>query len=266
MTRLAIHGAAGRMGRRLVALAHQDNALSVAAAIDHANHPDLGADAGQLAGVGDLGVKLGDALDAAPAEALIDFSLPEGFRRALAHCVAAKLPIVVGTTGLTADDDQALNEAAAAIPVLQATNFSLVVNVMWKLAAQAAQMLEGYDIEVLEAHHRMKKDAVRPSRSRTSSANPPAETPPPTSSLPATAMMRCASRTRSPSRPSASVTTRASTPPTSPASANAWRSSTCPRAGTATRWARCALRSGLSAKRRIATQWRTCWACKRSKP
>ncbi|MFN3168124.1 MAG: 4-hydroxy-tetrahydrodipicolinate reductase [Phycisphaeraceae bacterium] len=160
MTRLAIHGAAGRMGRRLVALASADDALSLAAAIDHANHPDLGQDAGQLAGVGDLAVALTDALGSdADCDALIDFSLPEGSRRALADCVSRKLPIVVGTTGLTADDDRALDDAAKSIPVLQATNFSLVVNVMWKLAGQAAQLLEGYDIEVLEAHHRMKKDA-----------------------------------------------------------------------------------------------------------
>lgn len=159
MTRLAIHGAAGRMGRRLVALAAQDDALSPVAAIEHANHPDLGTDAGTLAGCGTLGVDLTDAISDTPCDALIDFSLPEGFRKALAECVKHKLPIVVGTTGLTAEDDAALNDAAKMIPVLQATNFSLVVNVMWKLAAEAAKMLEGYDIEVLEAHHRFKQDA-----------------------------------------------------------------------------------------------------------
>lgn len=159
MTRLAIHGAAGRMGRRLVALAAQDDRLTLASAIEHAGHADLGTDAGQLAGTGDLGFALADALGETVCDVLIDFSLPQGFRRALADCVQRKLPIVVGTTGLTAEDDRALDQASATIPVLQATNFSLVVNVMWKLAAQAAQLLQGYDIEVLEAHHRMKKDA-----------------------------------------------------------------------------------------------------------
>lgn len=159
MTRLAIHGAAGRMGRRLVALAAQDDALSPVAAIEHAAHADLGADAGTLAGYDTLGYPLSDSLGETACDALIDFSLPEGFRKALTQCVQRKLPIVVGTTGLTAEDDAALNEAAKTIPVLQATNFSLVVNVMWKLAAEAAQLLEGYDIEVLEAHHRFKQDA-----------------------------------------------------------------------------------------------------------
>ena len=160
MTRLAIHGAAGRMGRRLVALTAQDNTLALAAAIDHAGHPELGHDAGQLAGAGDLGIKLtAELADDARCDVLIDFSLPVGLRYALANCVRRKLPIVVGTTGLTPEDERDLDVASKSIPVLQATNFSLVVNVMWKLAEQAAQMLEGYDIEVLEAHHRMKKDA-----------------------------------------------------------------------------------------------------------
>lgn len=147
------------MGRRLVALAAQDSQLSPVAAVEHASHTDLGTDAGTLAGCGALGFALTDSLGDTACDALIDFSLPEGFRRALADCVQRKLPIVVGTTGLTAEDDAALNQAAKTIPVLQATNFSLVVNVMWKLASQAAKLLEGYDIEVLEAHHRYKQDA-----------------------------------------------------------------------------------------------------------
>jgi len=159
MTRLAIHGAAGRMGRRLVALGHADTDLSIAAAVDYAGHPDRGTDAGQLAGTGEIGIALTDRLPAEGIDAVIDFSLPVGFRAALAHCVKTGTPIVVGTTGLTPEDAQLLDQAAASIPVLQATNFSLVVNVMWKLAEQAAGLLQGYDIEVLEAHHRYKKDA-----------------------------------------------------------------------------------------------------------
>jgi 4-hydroxy-tetrahydrodipicolinate reductase len=159
MTRLAIHGAAGRMGRRLVALAAEDAALKPVAAIEHAGHSDLGTDAGTLAGTDALGFPLTETLADTDCDALIDFSLPEGFRKALADCVQRKIPIVVGTTGLTPDDDAALSDAAQTIPVLQATNFSLVVNVMWKLAGQAAKLLEGYDIEVLEAHHRFKQDA-----------------------------------------------------------------------------------------------------------
>lgn len=161
MTPLVIHGAAGRMGRRLVALAAADKALQLTAALDHADHPAQGTDAGQLAGAGDLGLPL--LADLGEAEAggavLIDFSLPVGFRNAAAVCRERKLPMVVGTTGLTDADHALLDELAKQVPVLQATNFSLVVNVMWNLAAQAATMLEGYDIEVLESHHTGKKDA-----------------------------------------------------------------------------------------------------------
>ena len=159
MTRVAIHGAAGRMGRRLIALAAEDDTLTPTAALEHDAHPELGQDAGTLAGVAGLGVPLADKLGKDACEVLIDFSLPEGSRKALAECVEHKLPIVVGTTGLTDSDQQALDDASKTIPVLQATNFSLVVNVLWKLAAEAARLLEGYDIEVLEAHHRFKQDA-----------------------------------------------------------------------------------------------------------
>jgi len=159
MTQLAIHGAAGRMGQRLIALGHADADLTLAAALEHDQHPALGTDAGQLAGVGGLGVPLVHDLGDTRIDVLIDFSLPVGFRRAIALCQDRKIPIVVGTTGLTAEDEALLDTAAAQIPVLQATNFSLVVNVLWKLSAQAAQLLEGYDIEILEAHHNKKKDA-----------------------------------------------------------------------------------------------------------
>jgi 4-hydroxy-tetrahydrodipicolinate reductase len=140
---LAIHGAAGRMGQRLVALAEADPALAVAAAID-ATAPE------------------GDRLEgpAGTFDAVIDFTLPAGFRAALAYCVNAGTPLVVGTTGLTDDDQAALDDAAEAIPLIQATNFSQVVNVLNHLAAQAVKLLgDDYDLEILEAHHRYKVDA-----------------------------------------------------------------------------------------------------------
>ncbi|MEM9416206.1 MAG: 4-hydroxy-tetrahydrodipicolinate reductase [Planctomycetota bacterium] len=161
MTSLIIHGAAGRMGRRLVALAAADHALRLAAAIDHAGHADLGTDAGTLAGAGELGVPLTAMPDdpAIKADVVIDFSLPQAFGQCMHACLSNKLPLVIGTTGLTSEQQHAIDNAAQTIPVLQATNFSLVVNVLWKLAADAAAMLEGYDIEVLESHHHGKKDA-----------------------------------------------------------------------------------------------------------
>ncbi|MEM6853879.1 MAG: 4-hydroxy-tetrahydrodipicolinate reductase [Planctomycetota bacterium] len=148
MTTLAIHGSAGRMGQRLIALAEADPELSVALAIDAAN-----TDGPQLA-------DLSPQADSATGDVLIDFTLPEGFRAALARCVETQTPLVVGTTGLTDQDQTNLDQAAATIPVLQATNFSQVVNVLNHLAAQAVKLLgDEYDLEILEAHHRYKQDA-----------------------------------------------------------------------------------------------------------
>ena len=158
---VVIHGAGGRMGGRLVALAG-DAGLRVAAAIDRADHPRLGDDAGAVAGGEPIGVPLtGDWPGAdAKVDSVIDFSAPAALRIAIDRCVETGRPMVIGTTGLTAEDEAKLDEAAKRIPVLYASNFSRVVNVLWKLAADAARMLgDGYDLEVLEAHHRFKRDA-----------------------------------------------------------------------------------------------------------
>ena len=137
---LAIHGAAGRMGRRLVALAQADPGLRVAAAVD-ATAP------------------AGDRL-AGRYDAVIDFTLPAGFRAAADFCAASGSPLVVGTTGLTDADQARIETLAETVAVLQATNFSQVVNVLNHLADQAVRLLgEGYDLEILEAHHRYKADA-----------------------------------------------------------------------------------------------------------
>lgn len=159
--KVAIHGAAGRMGSRLVALTLESADLQLAAALDAPSHPAVGRDAGEIAGAGTAGVALaGEWPGDTAVEVLIDFTLPQGTRRIVPMCVERGVPLVVGTTGLTAEDEAMLDEAAASIPVLKATNFSLVVNVLNVLAAQAAKMLnDDYDIEILEAHHRFKKDA-----------------------------------------------------------------------------------------------------------
>src|SRR5687767_4077568 len=99
-TRIAINGAAGRMGRRLVALASADPELEVAAALEFAKHTELGKDAGLISGFGEIGVPLTAALDA-PVQAVIDFSVPAGAEAITATCVQRKLPLVMATTGLT---------------------------------------------------------------------------------------------------------------------------------------------------------------------
>jgi len=160
--RLAINGAAGRMGRRLVALGTADPELRIVAAWEAAQHPQLGADAGLLAGVGPLSVPV-SADTTTAADVVIDFSVPAGAEAVTALCTERGLPLVMATTGLNDRQKAAVQAAAAKIPVVWAPNMSLAVNLTMKLAAVAAQVLRtvasGVDVEIIERHHRFKEDA-----------------------------------------------------------------------------------------------------------
>ena len=158
--RVAIHGAAGRMGRRLVALAVTDPELELVSAIDMATHPEIGTDAGVLAGAGTIGVKLAAALETKP-DALVDFSLPEATESVLQMCLDAKVPLVFSTTGVNEEQDAKLTAAAEVIPILRSPNMSMAVNLTMKLAETAARALKNQDadVEILERHHRFKEDS-----------------------------------------------------------------------------------------------------------
>jgi 4-hydroxy-tetrahydrodipicolinate reductase len=159
---IAITGAAGRMGQRLVALGSADPALRVVAAIERAGQPQLGRDAGEVAGVGKIGVPLSAELSAsaAPPKVMIDFSSPDSMRRWIDTCRQRAIALVIGTTGLSDSDHRLIDDAGKAIPVLQAPNMSLGVNLLFRVAAEVAKTLgDDYDIEIVEAHHRFKKDA-----------------------------------------------------------------------------------------------------------
>jgi 4-hydroxy-tetrahydrodipicolinate reductase len=160
--RIGINGAAGRMGQRLVALAAADPQLQLVAAIEHAAHPQLGADAGTVAGIGPLGVKLATALTA-DVDVVADFSVPAATSVILATALEKRLPLVVATTGLPAELQKRIRDAAQSIPVLWAPSMSLAVNLAMKLAETAATALKdhpsGADVEIVERHHRFKEDA-----------------------------------------------------------------------------------------------------------
>lgn len=159
MMKLAINGAAGRMGRRLVALAGRDTDLELVAALDHKGCGLLGQDAGRIAGGTDLGVTISSSLDAKP-DVMIDFSVQPAVGPVVRLCKDRGIPLVIGTTGLTAEDEHAIDDSAGSIPVLQAPNMSLGVNLLFALVGQVAKQLgDDYDIEVVEAHHRFKQDA-----------------------------------------------------------------------------------------------------------
>ena len=158
-TPIAIVGAAGRMGQRLVALAKEDGNLQVVAAIERADHPLLQHDAGEVAGIGAIGVPITHDLRPTP-QVLIDFSAPPSMRHWLKTCRDRGIAMVIGTTGLHDADHAVIDQAARDIPILQAPNMSLGVNVLFKIAGMVAAMLgDDYDKEIVESHHRFKKDA-----------------------------------------------------------------------------------------------------------
>lgn len=160
--RIAINGASGRMGKRLVALGSNDPELQIAAALEVALHPDLGQDSGSLAGTSVLGVPLSSQLTV-PVDAVIDFSVPAGAEAALDLCLDRGLPLVLATTGLNAQQKQQAHAAAGKIAIVWSPSMSPAVNLTMKLAAVAAEALkanaQGVDVEIIERHHRFKEDA-----------------------------------------------------------------------------------------------------------
>ena len=160
--RIAILGATGRMGHALIDSVLRNPELKLSAAVSHSGSTALGSDAASLAGRPAIGVAIGDDVDAAAAasEAIVDFSRPNGTLAALEACCRHGRPLVIGTTGFSHEQKQRIAEAAGTIPICMAANFSVGVNVCLKLLEVAAQSLgEGYDVEIVEAHHRHKVDA-----------------------------------------------------------------------------------------------------------
>ena len=158
-TKLVVIGAGGRVGRRIVALAHEDGAFELAAAVDATGHPDLGKDCGSLAGVGVLGVALSDTCDT-DAQCVIDFSLPEATGKTLNYCLDRQVSLVLGTTGISDAQKQTLKTLSQKVPVVYATNMSVGMNVLFATVGKIAQLLgPQFDIEIVEQHHRFKKDA-----------------------------------------------------------------------------------------------------------
>ena len=164
--KVLIVGAGGRMGLAMARLIAQRAVpgLELVAAVDRAGAPLLGQDAGVAAGVPALGVVLGADLAAGLAarpDVAVDFSSPSATAATAAQVAAAGVPWVVGTTGLGAAEQAAVAQAARKIPVVLSANMSLGVNLLYALVAQAARTLAGlrYDCEIVERHHRRKKDA-----------------------------------------------------------------------------------------------------------
>ena len=161
MLKIAITGASGRMGRMLVEAITAADDAELAGALDSAAAPHLGRDAGEALGLA-TGVAVTSDLAAglARAQVLIDFTRPEGTLAHLEACMARGIKMVIGTTGFDAAGKAAIAAAAERIPIVFSPNMSVGVNATFKLLDVAAKILaNGYDIEIIEAHHRHKVDA-----------------------------------------------------------------------------------------------------------
>lgn len=157
--KLIVKGAAGRMGKRIISLAIADQQLQIVGAVEYPNHPDCGTDAGTLAGCSPINVEISSDLPS-DADVMIDFSLPDATDKTIEHCLANNIALVIGTTGLSDTQLQSIHTASKKIPVIQATNMSVGMNILFELVGKVAQMAgDNYDIEIVEAHHRFKKDS-----------------------------------------------------------------------------------------------------------
>ena len=154
MTRVAIIGAAGRMGRELCQAALETDGIELVGGTEGPVAPELGADLGELCGVGKLGVALTED-PPQEAEVLIEFTTPE----ATVDHLSYRKPAVIGTTGLDEEQRAKIEEAAKNVPIVLAPNMSVGVNLLREVVRELSAKLSGYDVELVEAHHRNKKDA-----------------------------------------------------------------------------------------------------------
>lgn len=158
-TKLIIVGCAGRMGKRITALAVESTRFEIIGAIEKTGHPDLGKDAGLAASADQLNINI-DCIWPQNADVVIDFSQPEAADKTVNYCVDNKTAVVLGTTGLTVEQHKEIKKASEKVPVVYGTNMSIGMNVMFSLVESSAVMLgPDYDVEIIEQHHRFKKDA-----------------------------------------------------------------------------------------------------------
>lgn len=159
---LAINGAAGRMGKRLIAIGSTDQELQIVAAIEYEKHHDIGRDAGVVAGIDELGIQLQPHLPEG-TQVVIDFSVPDACERITELCTRQKIPLVVATTGLNSQQKELVSNAAEVVPVVWSPSMSMTVNLAMKLCSIAGgtfkQAPGGCDVEIIERHHRYKEDS-----------------------------------------------------------------------------------------------------------
>ncbi len=160
MVKIAIPGAAGRMGQELIKTCQVSAGVEIGAATEHPDSKAMGRDSGEIAGIDPNGVLIRENSDPQCFDVLIDFTRPQPAMNHLDYCVLHNKAMVIGTTGFSAEEKQRITDAAKSIPVVFAPNMSVGVNLCFKLLATAARVLgDSVDIEIIEAHHRHKVDA-----------------------------------------------------------------------------------------------------------
>ncbi len=160
--RVGVCGAAGRMGKTILEVCNDNEGVEVTAAIEYSGSPMLGLDAGEVAGIGKLGVNITDdiASVAEQVDVMIDFTLAASVAANIEKCVSSHCKMVIGTTGLSDEAHELIKSASNNISIVFAPNMSIGVNLCFKLLEMAAQVIgDDTDIEIIEAHHRHKKDA-----------------------------------------------------------------------------------------------------------
>lgn len=162
MVRAIVSGAAGRMGSRIIALMKETKGLSLIGALENKGHATIGRDAGELAGIGKIDIAVSDNLQSliGSTDVLIDFTLPSATLERLKTASKNKKAMVIGTTGFKKEEIAEIKSLVNKIPCVMAPNMSVGVNLLLKVIADIARVLkDDYDVEIIEAHHRMKKDA-----------------------------------------------------------------------------------------------------------
>jgi len=162
MIKIAVCGAAGRMGQRIIVAVKEAEGVELSGALERPGHPLVGQDAGLLAGAGELDVKISDDINAVVSgcDVFIDFTTPKVSLKNLEVCALHRKAIVIGSTGFNAEEKALAAELAKEIPVILAPNMSVGVNVCFKILKDIAATLgDDFDVEIVESHHRMKKDS-----------------------------------------------------------------------------------------------------------
>ncbi|MFQ5455901.1 MAG: 4-hydroxy-tetrahydrodipicolinate reductase [Nitrospirota bacterium] len=162
MINAIVTGASGRMGKRIINLIHDKEGISLIGAVERKESPAIGRDAGEIAGLGNTGISIGENIEdiIKRADVVIDFTTPSAAMSALKIASANKKAMVIGTTGFTQDELNEIDIFTKDIPLVFSPNMSIGVNIVFKTIGEIAKILGGeYDMEIIEAHHRNKKDS-----------------------------------------------------------------------------------------------------------